>query len=483
MTVTVTVLTFISAILLVLYCFVQQDGGKTPPGPLGLPVLGYLPFLGSKPHQALQRLAEEYGPIFSIRLKKQHIIVINDPEIVKKALLLKTEKEVSEYEASKMSFWINCNLRLQLPWCLDYLKIKIKSHLSEYGQNESGEFSKIASKHDCLANFENYIISRTKNKNSMRLKIGEKRKYDSLIDIFQDKPLSIKIKTEEKTGHESLIPISLKIIHHLSVGSGIQLSSNIKMIETLINFVVDHQQRKWDYNMVYGFVFLLITSIEDSRPLLRNVTAQKFLWKLYDMNCHLQKNIVEWLLLMMASHSEIQKKVQEEIGAAKLPWLSNRYFPTNHLDAICLHTQKSLPYVEAVILELLRWRSPEPLTFISEVGDNAVLEKYFIPNNSILIANIWTIHHNSKYWGDNTEIYQPERFIATNEDTKNYLFPLLVDRGRISRRCLSDVFLKFVTILHRFNVSLPSGKSPDMEEQLHFGLQPKKQDLILTLRN
>ncbi|GFV91059.1 cytochrome P450 1A2 [Trichonephila clavipes] len=430
MTVTVAALTFISTVFLVLYCFVLQDGGKTPPGPLGLPVLGYLPFLGSKPHQTLQRLAEVYGPIFSIRLKKQHIIIINDPEIVKKALSLKTEIEDSEYEASKMPFWINCNLRLELPWCLDYLKTRIKSYLSEYGQNENGKFVKIASKHDCLTNFENYIISQTKNKNSMRLKIGGKGKYDSLIDIFQNKPLSTERKTEEKIAHESLIPISLKIIQHLSVGSGIQLACDIKKIETLINFVIDHQQRNWDYNMIYGFVFLLITSIEDSETLLRNVTAQKFLWKLYDMNCHLQTTIVEWLLLMVASHSEIQKKVQEEIRAARLPWLSNRYFQTNHLDAICLYSQKSLPYVEAVILELLRWRSLEPLTFISVVGDNAMLEKYFIPNSSILIANMWTIHHNSKYWGDNIEIYQPERFIAANEDAKNYLFPLLVGKQK-----------------------------------------------------
>ncbi|GBM88643.1 hypothetical protein AVEN_223232-1 [Araneus ventricosus] len=50
--------------ILVLYLLMLQKGGQTPPGPFGLPLLGYLPFMGSKPHLLLQKLAKIYGPIF-----------------------------------------------------------------------------------------------------------------------------------------------------------------------------------------------------------------------------------------------------------------------------------------------------------------------------------------------------------------------------------------------------------------------------------
>lgn len=37
---------------------------RYPSGPAGLPVVGFLPFLGLKPHEKLQKLAQKYGNIF-----------------------------------------------------------------------------------------------------------------------------------------------------------------------------------------------------------------------------------------------------------------------------------------------------------------------------------------------------------------------------------------------------------------------------------
>lgn len=34
-----------------------------PPGPRGLPIVGYLPFLGGATHVAFKKLADHYGPI------------------------------------------------------------------------------------------------------------------------------------------------------------------------------------------------------------------------------------------------------------------------------------------------------------------------------------------------------------------------------------------------------------------------------------
>ena len=38
---------------------------RLPPGPTGLPLVGYRPFLGILPHKTIAKLGEKYGNIFT----------------------------------------------------------------------------------------------------------------------------------------------------------------------------------------------------------------------------------------------------------------------------------------------------------------------------------------------------------------------------------------------------------------------------------
>ncbi|RWR99986.1 cytochrome P450 2J6-like protein [Dinothrombium tinctorium] len=40
---------------------------RLPPGPWGLPIVGYLPFLGKKPFVKMKALAKKYGNVFSLK--------------------------------------------------------------------------------------------------------------------------------------------------------------------------------------------------------------------------------------------------------------------------------------------------------------------------------------------------------------------------------------------------------------------------------
>jgi ecdysteroid 25-hydroxylase CYP306A1 len=47
----------------------RESNAELPPGPWGLPFLGYLPFLDPKaPYLTLTRLSEKYGNIFSVQV-------------------------------------------------------------------------------------------------------------------------------------------------------------------------------------------------------------------------------------------------------------------------------------------------------------------------------------------------------------------------------------------------------------------------------
>ncbi|KAJ0802839.1 putative cytochrome P450 [Helianthus annuus] len=54
-----------------------------PPGPYGLPIVGYLPFLGSNLHERFTEMAHKYGPIFSLQLGSKLYVVVNSTDLVK----------------------------------------------------------------------------------------------------------------------------------------------------------------------------------------------------------------------------------------------------------------------------------------------------------------------------------------------------------------------------------------------------------------
>lgn len=49
-----------------------------PPGPWGLPIVGYLPFLKGDIHLQFGELAKKYGSMFSARLGTQLVVVLSD---------------------------------------------------------------------------------------------------------------------------------------------------------------------------------------------------------------------------------------------------------------------------------------------------------------------------------------------------------------------------------------------------------------------
>lgn len=57
-----------------------------PPGPRGLPLVGYLPFLGTELHTKFEELARAYGPIYKFWLGKKLCVVVSSPSLVKQVV-------------------------------------------------------------------------------------------------------------------------------------------------------------------------------------------------------------------------------------------------------------------------------------------------------------------------------------------------------------------------------------------------------------
>ncbi|GBN80076.1 Cytochrome P450 18a1, partial [Araneus ventricosus] len=64
---------------------IKKLTSKYPPGPMGLPILGYYPFLSEDMFPDLIRLGKKYGDVFSLRLGSQNIVVLHGAEVIKEA--------------------------------------------------------------------------------------------------------------------------------------------------------------------------------------------------------------------------------------------------------------------------------------------------------------------------------------------------------------------------------------------------------------
>ena len=73
----------ISIVLLYLINWYKRSN-KFPPGPRGIPIFGYIPFIGSKPYETAAKLSKKYGPILSIRFGLEDQVFLNDFESIHK---------------------------------------------------------------------------------------------------------------------------------------------------------------------------------------------------------------------------------------------------------------------------------------------------------------------------------------------------------------------------------------------------------------
>ncbi|KAH9977456.1 cytochrome P450, partial [Russula compacta] len=82
----------------------------------------------------------------------------------------------------------------------------------------------------------------------------------------------------------------------------------------------------------------------------------------------------------MALYPDVLKRAQAEldevVGHDRLPLLSDR---------------PRLPYIEAIVLESLRWHPVAPLGFPHRLTEDDYYEGYFLPKGTLVQANVWKI--------------------------------------------------------------------------------------------
>ncbi|KAG6840481.1 hypothetical protein C0991_006424 [Blastosporella zonata] len=148
------------------------------------------------------------------------------------------------------------------------------------------------------------------------------------------------------------------------------------------------------------------------------------------------------------AQARAQQEIDEVVGRDRLPEFSDR---------------ESLPFMECVFKESLRWGTPAPLSVPHRLAQDDVYNDYVLPKGTICIGNIWGILHAETLYKD-PHSFKPERFLGLDPKEAARLDPTNYVYGFGRRRCPgnhfahSAVWFSMVGMLSAFVIS------PDIDE-------------------
>ncbi|KAJ7627808.1 cytochrome P450 [Mycena polygramma] len=122
-------------------------------------------------------------------------------------------------------------------------------------------------------------------------------------------------------------------------------------------------------------------------------------------------------VLGILANPEAQRRAQAEIDSVT----GGKYLPT-------LDDQSAMPYLGALVKEVLRWENVTPIALPHRLTRDDEYRGYRLPSGSLVIGNAWAMLHDETIYPD-PFAFKPERFLVDNARDPDVAFGF----GR--RRC------------------------------------------------
>ncbi|TDZ15801.1 O-methylsterigmatocystin oxidoreductase [Colletotrichum orbiculare MAFF 240422] len=432
-----------------------------PPGPKGLPLVGNLndlPKPGAFEAQHWAKHKELYGPISSVTIMGQTIVIVSDLELAIGVLEKRAVKHSSRPKqifAGEIIGWQNSLAFLQY-----------NDRFRAYRKNISRIIgTKVAaSQYDTLQEAEvgHFLLHVLENPDSLIRHI--KREAGSVIlkiaygynpEPFKDDYLIDKVgETMDDFGRAAVPGAFLvdmfPLLRHVPEWfpgtawkqTGKRWGATLKTVADKPFAFVKHQLSQGKQNASLVSQFLGNGHLTSEEEFVTKWSALS----LYTGGADTTVSSIACFFLAMTVFPRVQQKAQEEIdrvvGQDRLPTAADR---------------PNLPYVDALVKELLRWQPVAPMGLPHTSSDDDVVEGYFIPKDAMILPNIWYFTRDPKLYEDPAE-FRPERFLPTDGSeppTDPHKFVFGFGRRVCPGRILADnaLFINIAQSLAVFNIS------------------------------
>lgn len=221
-----------------------------------------------------------------------------------------------------------------------------------------------------------------------------------------------------------------------------------------------------DGNFTPSFVSYSLEQIDESGDVEQRVKQQKSIIKsiagsLYTAGSDTTVSAIASCVLGLLSQPEVLKKAQEEIdtvvGVGQLPGFEHR---------------ESLPYITAIVKEVLRWRVVGPIAVPHALDIEDEYKGYRIPAGSIVIPNCWAIFHNEEMYPD-PFTFNPDRFMKDGNLDPDIKDPVTVAFGFGRRICpgrhmaFSAIWMAVASMIAVFDISKAVDDNGKITEPSH----------------
>ena len=406
---------WLAGLLIVLSLFIFRrytaSSGRDPPGPWGLPIVGYLPFLGRKMNVAIDRLAKQYGHVYQLRMGSRKIVVISGQKAIRAALV-----DNAITFAGRPDFY-------------SY------SLVPGFGFADYSSSYRVYKKHTLKALHQFTKVRREELQQVVHNAVQILLKEFKLVKSQPLDPDSVLTKAVCTIMDTYVMVSSLMLIAKwLRKGCHKKRFLDILFLGVICDFLpwakflLRKQLRKLeqcfeDGNKYSNDVALAHIDTYDGevmrdmcdmfRKAAENMDEEER--KLLNVNDDMLKEHIStmfgsgfapmtyclrYAIMIMALNPLIQARVQEEIDSA----VGKDCFPE-------FDDERNLPYTVATITEILRYHSLAALAITHSTTCDTEFAGYFIPKKTPVIMNLFSANYDESIFS-NPEIFDPNRFLT-----------------------------------------------------------------------
>ncbi|XP_053625148.1 cytochrome P450 306a1 [Plodia interpunctella] len=435
-----------------------------PPGPWGLPVVGYLPFLDPlQPHLTLTKLTKTYGPIYGLQMGNIYAVVLSDHKLVRDAFAKDSFSGRAPLYLTHGIMQGNGIICAEGPLWKDQRKL-VTSWLKSFGMTKHGVTREKLEKRIASGVYE--LLDNIEKAGKARMDLAHML-TNSVGNVVNEIMFGFKFPPDDKTWHW-FRQIQEEGCHEMGVAGAVNFlpfvrffsASTRKTIEVLVRgqaqthrlyaSIIKRRRKMLDLQTPEGAKYALHENLfkENSNGYLKCITYSKYApdkAHFFDPNILIETEgecILDSFLKEQKRRFDEGEESARFVTDEQLMYLLADMFGAG-LDTtsvtlawfllyMALYPEEQdkvrkeilteypndeevdmarVPYLMAAICETQRIRSIVPIGIPHGCLEDTYLGDYVIPKGAMVIPLQWAMHMDGAVW-DNPEEFRPSRFLA-----------------------------------------------------------------------